>query len=324
MEVRDDLRITVLDGYGLNPGDLSWDGMARLGRLTVFDRTPADITIERAKDSEIVITNKTRLDADTIAALPNLKYIGVLATGYNVVDVKAAAEHGVTVTNIPAYSTMSVAQMVFALVLAITNRVEHYTEENRSGRWSHNPDFCYWDFPLTELAGKTMGIVGLGNIGQAVARIALAFGMNVMALTSKQQGQFDNNIEKVELSTLLMEADIVTLHCPLTRETEHMINASTLSLMKPTAILINTGRGPLIDEQAVANALKEGRLGAFGADVLSSEPPAADNPLLSAPNAFVTPHIAWATREARERLMEIAVANLEGYLKGERRNVVND
>lgn len=324
MEVRDDLRITVLDGYGLNPGDLSWDGMARLGRLTVFDRTPADITIERAKDSEIVITNKTRLDADTIAALPNLKYIGVLATGYNVVDVKAAAEHGVTVTNIPAYSTMSVAQMVFALVLAITNRVEHYTEENRSGRWSHNPDFCYWDFPLTELADKTMGIVGLGNIGQAVARIALAFGMNVMALTSKQQGQFDNNIEKVELSTLLMEADIVTLHCPLTRETEHMINASTLSLMKPTAILINTGRGPLIDEQAVANALKEGRLGAFGADVLSSEPPAADNPLLSAPNAFVTPHIAWATREARERLMEIAVANLEGYLKGERRNVVND
>lgn len=324
MEVRDDLRITVLDGYGLNPGDLSWDGMARLGRLTVFDRTPADITIERAKDSEIVITNKTRLDADTIAALPNLKYIGVLATGYNVVDVKAAAEHGVTVTNIPAYSTMSVAQMVFALVLAIINRVEHYTEENRSGRWSHNPDFCYWDFPLTELADKTMGIVGLGNIGQAVARIALAFGMNVMALTSKQQGQFDNNIEKVELSTLLMEADIVTLHCPLTRETEHMINASTLSLMKPTAILINTGRGPLIDEQAVANALKEGRLGAFGADVLSSEPPAADNPLLSAPNAFVTPHIAWATREARERLMEIAVANLEGYLKGERRNVVND
>lgn len=324
MEVRDDLRITVLDGYGLNPGDLSWDGMARLGRLTVYDRTPADITIERAKDSEIVITNKTRLDADTIAALPNLKYIGVLATGYNVVDVKAAAEHGVTVTNIPAYSTMSVAQMVFALVLAITNRVEHYTEENRSGRWSHNPDFCYWDFPLTELAGKTMGIVGLGNIGQAVARIALAFGMNVMALTSKQQGQFVNNIEKVELSTLLMEADIVTLHCPLTRETEHMINASTLSLMKPTAILINTGRGPLIDEQAVANALKEGRLGAFGADVLSSEPPAADNPLLSAPNAFVTPHIAWATREARERLMEIAVANLEGYLKGERRNVVND
>lgn len=324
MEVRDDLRITVLDGYGLNPGDLSWDGMERLGRLTVYDRTPADLTIERAKDSEIVITNKTRLDADTIAALPNLKYIGVLATGYNVVDVKAAAEHGVTVTNIPAYSTMSVAQMVFALVLAIINRVEHYTEENRSGRWSHNPDFCYWDFPLTELAGKTMGIVGLGNIGQAVARIALAFGMNVMALTSKQQGQFDNNIEKVELSTLLREADIVTLHCPLTRETEHMINASTLSLMKPTAILINTGRGPLIDEQAVANALKEGRLGAFGADVLSSEPPAADNPLLSAPNAFITPHIAWATREARERLMEIAVANLEGYLKGERRNVVND
>lgn len=323
MEVRDDLRITVLDGYGLNPGDLSWDGMERLGRLTVYDRTPADLTIERAKDSEIVITNKTRLDADTIAALPNLKYIGVLATGYNVVDVKAAAEHGVTVTNIPAYSTMSVAQMVFALVLAIINRVEHYTEENRSGRWSHNPDFCYWDFPLTELAGKTMGIVGLGNIGQAVARIALAFGMNVMALTSKQQGQFDNNIEKVELSTLLREADIVTLHCPLTRETEHMINASTLSLMKPTAILINTGRGPLIDEQAVANALKEGRLGAFGADVLSSEPPAADNPLLSAPNAFITPHIAWATCEARERLMEIAVANLEGYLKGERRNVVN-
>ena len=316
------MKITVLDGYGLNPGDLSWDRMAESGELTVYDRTAPEETFERSKDSEILITNKTRLDADMIARLPKLKYIGVLATGYNIVDVEAARRHGITVTNIPAYSTMSVAQQVFALILAITNRVEHYAMLNREGRWSRNPDFCYWDTPLTELAGKTMGIVGLGNIGNAVARIALAFGMRVTAYTSKLQEELPEGIEKKELHEVFAESDVVTLHCPLTQTTERIVDTSTLSMMKPTAILINTGRGPLIDEQAVADALKEGRLGAFGADVLSSEPPAADNPLLDAPNAYITPHIAWATKEARERLMDIAVANLEAFLRGETRNTV--
>ena len=316
------MKITVLDGYGLNPGDLSWEGMERLGELTVHERTAPDETYERSKDSEILITNKTRLDSDMIARLPKLRYIGVLATGYNVVDTAAAKAHGVTVTNIPAYSTMSVAQQVFALILAITNRVEHYALQNREGRWSGNPDFCYWDTPLTELARKTIGIVGLGNIGMAVARIALAFGMRVIASTSKRQEELPESIIKKELREVFAESDVVTLHCPLTPGTERMADAPALSLMKPTAILINTGRGPLIDEAAVATALKEGRLGGFGADVLSSEPPAADNPLLSAPNAFITPHIAWATREARERLMDIAVGNVKAFLKGEQRNAV--
>lgn len=316
------MKITVLDGYGLNPGDMSWEGMARLGELRIYDRTAPEETFERAKDSDMLITNKTRLDADMISRLPKLKYIGVLATGYNVVDVAAAKEQGVTVTNIPAYSTMSVAQQVFALILAITNRVEHYTEANHKGRWSHNPDFCYWDTPLTELAGKAIGIIGLGNIGKAVARIALAFGMRVIAFTSKPQDALPEGIEKKELREVFAESDIVTLHCPLTAETEKMVDAATLSLMKPNAILINTGRGPLIDEEAVAAALHEGKLGAFGADVLSSEPPSPDNPLLTAPNAYITPHIAWATKEARERLMEIAVENLAAFLRGENRNTV--
>ncbi|MDE5849412.1 MAG: D-2-hydroxyacid dehydrogenase [Muribaculaceae bacterium] len=316
------MKITVLDGYGLNPGDLSWEGLAELGELTVYDRTaPTDI-YERSKDSEILLTNKTRLDADTIARLPKLRYIGVLATGYNVVDTEAAKTHGVTVTNIPAYSTMSVAQQVFALILAITNKVEHYAEENHAGRWSRNPDFCYWDTPLTELAGKTIGIVGLGNIGKAVARIAIAFGMRVIAYTSKKQEEMPEGIEKKELREVFAESDVLTLHCPLTPETEKMVTDTTLSLMRPTAIIINTGRGPLIDEGAVAEALRTGRLGAFGADVLSSEPPATDNPLLTAPNTYITPHIAWATKEARERLMGIAVNNVSAFLEGKAENVV--
>lgn len=316
------MKITVLDGYGLNPGDLRWDGMAELGELTVHDRTAPEETYERSKDSEILITNKTRIDGQLMERLPKLRYIGVLATGYNVVDIETAKRLGVTVTNIPAYSTMSVAQQVFALILSITNRVEHYAEENRRGRWSRNQDFCYWDTPLVELAGKTMGIVGLGNIGNAVARIALAFGMRVIAFTSKKQETLPPGIEKKELRDLFAESDVLTLHCPLTGETERMVDTAVLSLMKPTAILINTGRGPLIDELAVADALHEGRLGAFGADVLSSEPPATDNPLLSAPNVYITPHIAWATKEARERLMDIAVENLAGFLKGNIRNAV--
>lgn len=316
------MKITVLDGYGLNPGDLSWNSMGELGELTVYDRTAPEKIYERSVDSDILITNKTRLDGEMIARLQKLKYIGVLATGYNVVDVEAARRHGITVTNIPAYSTMSVAQQVFALLLAATNRVEHYATSNRDGRWSSNPDFCYWDTQLNELAGKTMGIIGLGNIGKAVARIATAFCMRVIASTSKKQEELPEGIEKKGLHEVFAESDVLTLHCPLTPKTEKMVNATTLSLMKPTAILINTGRGPLIDEEAVASALHEGRLGGFGADVLSSEPPSADNPLLSAPNAYVTPHIAWATKEARQRLMDTAVGNIAAFLAGNKCNTV--
>lgn len=317
------MKITILDGYGLNPGDLSWDWLNKYGEVKIYDRTSPSELMERAADADAIFTNKVVINAETLSSLPNLKYIGVLATGYNIVDVKTAKRLGITVTNIPAYSTDSVAQMVFAILLTITNRVEHYAVENRKGRWSNNPDFCYWDSPLMELAGKTLGIVGLGNIGKAVARIANAFGMKVVAFTSKKQEELPVGIQKVTLDQLFSESDVLSLHCPLTPETNNMVNAERLNLMKPTAILINTGRGPLIDEQAVANALKAGKLGAFGADVLSSEPPAEDNPLLSAPNAFITPHIAWATVEARRRLMEICEGNLSAFVSGTPRNVVS-
>lgn len=316
------MKITVLDGYGLNPGDLSWEGMARLGDLTVYDRTPAELTFERSKDSEILLTNKTVIDGKTIEKLPKLKYIGVLATGYNIVDTETARKHGITVTNIPAYSTMSVAQMVFALILAVTNRVEHYTEENRNGKWSRNPDFCYWDTKLTEISGKTIGIAGLGHIGKAVAGIALAFGMKVLAYTSKSQEELPDGIKKCDLATLFADSDIVTLHCPLTPDTRHMANKERIATMKQGAILINTARGPLVDDRAVADALAEGKLRAFGADVMTTEPPAADNPLLSTPNAYITPHVAWATEEARRRLMQIATDNLAAFIEGRRVNII--
>lgn len=318
------MKITVLDGYGLNPGDLSWEGIARLGDLTVYDRTPAELTAERAADSEIVLTNKTVIDANTIEKLPKLKYIGVLATGYNIVDTEAARKHGITVTNIPAYSTMSVAQTVFALILAVTNRVEHYTEENRAGRWSRNPDFCYWDTRLTELAGKTMGIAGLGHIGKAVAGIAVAFGMKVIAYTSKSQEELPEGITKCDIETLFSASDIVSLHCPLAPDTRHMANRERLATMKPDAILINTARGPLVNDQAVADALKAGKLRAYGADVITTEPPSPDNPLLSAPNAYITPHIAWATEEARCRLMQIATDNIAAFISGKPINQIEN
>lgn len=318
------MKITVLDGYGLNPGDLSWDGIAKLGDLTVYDRTPPELTLERAADSEIILTNKTVIDAETIGKLPKLKYIGVLATGYNIVDTEAAKKHGIIVTNIPAYSTMSVAQMVFALILAITNRVEHYTEENHAGRWSRNPDFCYWNTQLTEISGKTMGIVGLGNIGNAVAKIALVFGMKVIAYTSKNQDELPEGVSKCDLATLFSTSDIVSLHCPLTPDTRLMANRERLATMKPSAILINTARGPLVDDQAVADALKAGELRAYGADVMTTEPPSADNPLLSAPNTYITPHVAWATEEARQRLMQIAIDNIAAFLEGKALNRIGD
>lgn len=316
------MKIVILDGYSANPGDLSWQPLAQIGALTVYDRTKPEETIERAKDAEIVLTNKVLIKRPEIEQLPKLKYIGVQATGYNVVDVEAAREHGIIVTNVPAYSTESVAQMVFSHLLTVTNHTEHYAIQNRAGKWTASPDFCYWDTTLTELAGKTFGIVGLGNIGQRVAAIANAFGMNVVAHTCKPADKLPSYIGKRTLNELLAESDVLSLHCPLTPDTKHLINSQTLALMKPTAILINTGRGPLINDDDVADALQGNRLRAFCADVLTEEPP-KDNPLLKCENAFITPHIAWASNEARIRLIDVAINNVRAFVDGKYQNVVS-
>ena len=316
------MKIVILDGYTANPGDLSWKELEKMGSLTVYERTRPEETVARAADADIVLTNKVIISREVMAQLPCLKYIGVLATGYNVVDIQAAHERGIVVTNVPAYSTESVAQMVFAHLLNATNRTDHYATQNRELRWTENQDFCYWDFPHMELAEKTFGIVGLGNIGQRVAEIALAFGMKVKAVTSKPAVALPTGIGKADLEELLATSDVVSLHCPLTNRTRHMINPQTLQLMKPSAILINTGRGPLVDDQAVATALAEGRLSAFCADVLTEEPPKADNPLLKQSNAFITPHIAWATNEARTRLLQVAISNVKAFLDGKPQNIV--
>ncbi len=316
------MKIVILDGYTANPGDLSWQELESFGELTVYDRTISEETVARAAEADIVLTNKVIIGRKEIYQLPHLKYIGVLATGYNVVDLQAANERGVIVTNVPAYSTESVAQMVFAHLLTVTNRTEHYALQNREGRWIQNPDFCYWDTSLTELAGKTIGIVGLGNIGRRVAQIALAFGMQVKALTSKPAEALPEGIRKVSLDKLLSDSDVLSLHCPLTNDTHHLINNKTLSQMKSTAILINTGRGPLVDDQAVADALEKGAIAAYCADVLTEEPPKSDNPLLKQPNTFITPHIAWATKEARSRLIQVAIGNVRSFLNGKPQNVV--
>lgn len=310
------MKIVVLDGYGLNPGDLSWESMQALGELEVFDRTsPAELH-QRASDAEALITNKTIISAEDIKALPQLKYIGVLATGYNVVDIDAAKALGIVVTNIPAYSTRSVAQMVFAHLLNITQRVGHYADENNKGRWTNNADFCYWDTPLVELDGKKIGIIGYGNIGQAVAAIATALGMKVYVYSSKPQFLLPQGVQRMSIDEIFQECDVVSLHCPLTDETKGMVNSTRLNSMKSSAILINTGRGPLVNEQDLADALNNGVIAAAGLDVLSTEPPRKDNPLLTAKNCFITPHIAWATKEARIRLMNIAVNNLKSYIGG--------
>lgn len=311
------MKICILDGYSLNPGDLDWSPVERLGDVTLFDRTPADKIVERAADADIVLTNKVPFSADTLRQLPRLRFICVLATGYNIIDTEAAARQGVVVANIPAYSTMSVAQMAFAHILNITNHVASYAREVADGKWTNCPDFCFWDSALTELAGKTMGIVGLGNTGMATARIAVVMGMKVVAMTSKSADTLPEGITPAPLDDVLASADVVSLHCPLTPSTRHLINAASIAKMKPSAILINTGRGPLVDEQAVADALNGGRLAAFGADVLSQEPPRGDNPLLSARNCFLTPHIAWATLEARTRLMSTATENVRQFIAGE-------
>ncbi len=322
-EKKPTVNIVVLDGHCVNPGDLSWDRFKELGRLTVYERTKAEEVVERAKDAQIVLVNKVSMKADIIAQLPQLKYIGVLATGFNHIDVKAAQEHGVTVCNIPSYSTYSVAQMVFASIFTITNRVEHYAQQTREGLWTKSSDFCYWDTPLLELAGKTMGIVGLGNIGMKVARIAREFGMEVYAYTSKNSVDLPSGIQKTTLDGLFSVSDILSLHCPLSERTRELIKADNLRKMKHGAVLINTGRGPLVNETDVAAALESGQLAAYGADVMCSEPPAADNPLLKQPNAFITPHIAWATVEARSRLMNIALDNVKCFLEGAAQNVVS-
>lgn len=315
--------IVILDGYTANPGDLSWGELKELGALTVYERTQPEDTVARAKEAEIVLTNKVLLRRQEIEQLPNLKYIGVLATGYNVVDLEAARERGIIVTNVPAYSTESVAQMVFAHLLTVTNRTEHYAIQNREGKWTASPDFSYWDTTLTELAGKTFGIVGLGNIGKRVAAIAQAFGMKVIAYTSKAASQLPEYIEKKTMDELLRESDVLSLHCPLTADTKQLINRETLQKMKSSAILINTGRGPLINDQDVAEALNNNRLRAYCTDVLTEEPAKSDNPLLQCEYAYITPHIAWATCEARTRLIEIATENVKAFIEGKAQNVVS-
>lgn len=310
------MKIVALDGYAANPGDLSWDELKTLGDCTIYDRTAPEQVLERAAGAEILLTNKVVLTAGHMAALPELKYIGVLATGYNIVDVAAARERGIIVTNIPAYSTPSVAQMVFAHLLNIAQQVQHHAEEVRRGRWTASQDFCFWDTPLLELRGMKIGIVGLGHTGYNTARIAIGFGMDVYAYTSKSPFQLPPEIKKRELDDLFRECDVVSLHCPLTDDTRELVNARRLQLMKPGAILINTGRGPLINEQDLADALNSGTLYAAGLDVLSQEPPRADNPLLTARNCYITPHIAWASTAARERLMHILLDNVKGYLSG--------
>ena len=318
------MKIVVLDGYTENPGDLSWDALHQLGDCTVWERTARNQIVERAAEADIVLTNKVPLGKAEFDALPKLKFVGVLATGYNIIDLDAASDHNVVVTNIPAYSTDSVAQMVMAHLLNIVNQVQHYTDEVRSGKWSSCPDFCFYDTPVFELSGKTMGIVGLGHIGMAVARIAVSMGMKVLAYTSKDAATLPDGVEKAaQLDDLFAASDVVTLHCPLTDDTRHMVNANRLGLMKKSAILINTGRGPLVDEQALADALNAGEIYAASVDVMSQEPPRADNPLLTARNCHFTPHIAWASKEARVRLMGIAVDNVRKFLAGQPVNVVN-
>lgn len=317
------MNIVILDGYALNPGDLSYDRLQQFGTLKVYDRTAPEQVIERAKDADALLINKVLLGEKEFSQLAKLKYVGVQATGYNVVDVEAARRHGITVTNIPAYSTDSVAQMVMAHLLNITQSIEYYAQQNRVGRWSENPDFCYWDTQLIELAGKQMGVVGFGRTGSAVARLAQAFGMRVVAYTSKLQSELPEGVERVSLDELFATSDVVSLHCPLVPATQNLVNAERLALMKSTAILINTARGPIVDEQALADALNRGALHAAGVDVLCEEPPRSNSPLFTARNCFVTPHIAWATIEARTRLLDICEANLRAFMEGNPQNVVN-
>ncbi len=316
------MNIVILDSHTANPGDLSWDALHAAGQLTVYEHTRPEELIGRAAQADALLTNKVVIGSEAMQQLPRLRYVGVLATGYNVVDVQAARKRGITVTNVPAYSTESVAQMVFAHLLTVTNRTEHYAQQNRNGQWSRSTDFCYWDTPIAELSGKLMAIVGMGHIGRRVATIAMAFGMQVLAVSSKPQQELPAGVRKVSTDEAFAQSDVISLHCPLCADTHHLVNHSRLQTMKPTAVLINTGRGPLVDEHAVARALNEGRLAAYCADVMEQEPPAISNPLLQCNNAFITPHIAWATKEARQRLVAIAIDNVKAWASGRAQNVV--
>ena len=320
------MKIIVLDGYRLNPGDLSWQGFEEMGELTVYDRTPLDDQEEilrRIGDAEIVLTNKTPISRSTMDRCPNLRYIGILATGYNVVDTAAAKEKGIPVCNVPAYGTQSVAQFAMALLLEICHHVGHHDKAVHDGAWCRCPDYCFWDYPLIELAGKTMGIVGYGSIGRAVGQMAAAFGMEVIAHSRTPWPDGSATAKYVELEELLRRSDVVSLHCPLFPETKGMINKDSIALMKDGAILLNNSRGPLIVEQDVADALNSGKLYAAGVDVVDAEPMDPASPLLQAKNCIITPHISWAPLEARSRLMDIAVANLKAFLAGSPVNAVN-
>lgn len=321
---RNIMKITVLDGYTLNPGDLSWDELGKLGNLMVYDRTPPELVAERSEGSGILLTNKTVLDTPILRSLPELKYVGVLATGYNVIDTAEARRLGIAVTNIPAYSTPSVAQHTFALILELCLHVQKHSDSVMAGKWSESKDFTFRDFPLMELSGKTLGIIGFGNIGRKVCNIAMAFGMKVIASSpSRSNAPESGDFEWDNPDSLLSRSDIVTIHCPLTPETTGLINMRNLRLMKRSAFLINTSRGPLVVEKDLAEALNEGIIAGAGLDVLAVEPPSADNPLLKAKNCIITPHIAWATFDARKRLMETAVGNVRAFLSGSPVNVVN-
>jgi glycerate dehydrogenase len=318
------MKFVVLDGYALNPGDLSWEGIALQGDLQVFDRTSAQDVPERAKGAAVVFTNKTPITKEALDQLPDLKYIGVLATGYNIVDVEAAKKRGIIVSNIPSYGTSSVAQLTFALLLELCHQVQRHSDSVHDGKWARAQDWCFWDYPLTELEGKTIGIIGFGTIGQKVADIATAFGMDVVGTSRNRSDQSHRkNFRWVGIPELLSISDVVSIHCPLTPETKGLINAKSIASMKRTAFLLNTSRGPIIVEDELATALNEGRIAGAGLDVLSIEPPNKSNPLFGARNCVITPHIAWATVEARRRLMDMAVNNLKQFLSGNPINVVN-
>ena len=317
------MKIVVLDGYTLNPGDLSWTGLEAQGTLTVYDRTAADQVVERAKEATIVLTNKTALTADQLAQLPELKFISVLATGYNIIDIEATKQLGITVSNVPGYSSYSVVQLCFALLFELTHRVQQHSDAVQQGQWVSSPDFSFWKQPLVELAGKKMGLIGLGDIGQKMTDMALALGMEVLAHSRTRKGRLESERFKwVELDDLFREADVVSLHCPLTPQTKGLINAARLRQMKQTSYLLNTARGPLIVEADLAQALNEGWIAGAGLDVLSVEPPTASNPLLTAKNCLITPHIAWASVEARSRLLNETILNVKAFIAGKPRNVI--
>lgn len=318
------MKIIILDGYTENPGDLSWEGFEALGSVTLYDRTPHDQILARIGDAEVVITNKVPLDRATIEASPNLKYIGVLATGYNVIDTQAAKDRGVVVTNIPTYGTAAVAQFAIALLLELCHHIGHHDAEVKKGRWGSSPDWCFWDYPLVELDGKTMGIIGFGRIGQNTARIATALGMNILAYDAYQNPALESETCRyAELEEVLAQADVISLHAPLTDGTQGIINKANIAKMKDGVLIINNSRGPLIVEQDLADALTSGKVGGAAVDVASTEPIADDNPLLGSPNCIITPHISWAPKESRQRLMDIAVENLRSFIAGKPVNVVN-